>query len=265
MTDSRDLLALYDAEMRRDPVPDAGSRVERVGSVVRVVGSANYVLYSELTAEDARETIAAQAEYFRRVGSEVEWKRYGHDLPANLEELLAEAGFVPDAPETLVAYDLRDGLPGGTAPEEILVRRVTEEAGVRDAATVNAAAFGTNDPDAQGQFARVFADPNQALFVAYVEGIPVASGRLEQLPRRSFAGLWGGGTSPEYRHRGVYRSLVAARAAVARDSGYRYLTVDAQESSRPILERLGFVPLTTTRGWILRPDPVPGGGDGPAP
>ena len=61
-----------------------------------------------------------------------------------------------------------------------------------------------------------------------------------------FASLWGGGTLPGWRGRGVFRSLVAYRAAQAKARGYRYLQVDAMPASRPILRRLGFVELATT-------------------
>ncbi|MEO8330398.1 MAG: GNAT family N-acetyltransferase, partial [Candidatus Nanopelagicales bacterium] len=58
--------------------------------------------------------------------------------------------------------------------------------------------------------------------------------------------LWGGGTVKEWRGRGVFRSLVASRAALAADKGFRYLQVDASADSQPILERLGFMKLATT-------------------
>ena len=61
-----------------------------------------------------------------------------------------------------------------------------------------------------------------------------------------FAGLWGGATLPAWRGRGVFRSLVAHRAALASTRGFRYLQVDASADSRPILRRLGFVELGTT-------------------
>jgi hypothetical protein len=43
---------------------------------------------------------------------------------------------------------------------------------------------------------------------------------------------------------------VAHRAARARERGVRYLYVDAVPMSRPIFERLGFVPLTTTTPYV---------------
>ena len=90
-------------------------------------------------------------------------------------------------------------------------------------------------------------------YVVYAGTEPVCAGRLETPPNSEFAGLYGGGTAPEYRHQGIYRSLVGARAREARRRGYRFLSVDAADESRPILERLGFVPLTTIRCWMWKP------------
>ena len=64
-----------------------------------------------------------------------------------------------------------------------------------------------------------------------------------------FASLWGGGTLPEWRGRGVFRTLVGHRAVLARDRGFRYLQVDALPTSRPILERMCFHPLPETTPW----------------
>ena len=46
-----------------------------------------------------------------------------------------------------------------------------------------------------------------------------------------------------------------SRCSASRTWGphYRYLTVDARDTSRPILERLGFIELTTVTGWTLAP------------
>lgn len=61
-----------------------------------------------------------------------------------------------------------------------------------------------------------------------------------------FASIWGGGTLPAWRGRGLFRTLVARRAALASANGFRYLQVDATPASRPILARLGFVELAIT-------------------
>ena len=57
-------------------------------------------------------------------------------------------------------------------------------------------------------------------------------------------------TLPEYRGRGLYRATVAKRAELARERGYRWLYSDALPTSRPILERLGFVAITTTTPFV---------------
>jgi GNAT superfamily N-acetyltransferase len=255
MTDREELRARYDREMRLDPDLFEGVSVERSGSVVRIVGRENMVLYSALDETTAAAAVAEQARYFRARGVEVEWKYFGHDRPANLETLLAAAGFEPEEPETLVVYDLENGLPSGAAPRglEIVPVRTREE--LEEVRRASRAAFGDDPSDSAERWVALWKDPTQVIYGAYLDGRPVASGRLTLPPRRSFAGLYGGGTAPEFRHRGIYRALVRARAEAARERGYRYLTVDARETSRPILERLGFAPLTTTRPWVLRPAP----------
>ena len=53
------------------------------------------------------------------------------------------------------------------------------------------------------------------LWVAEVDGDVVSAGRLEPVEGTEFAGVWGGATRPEFRGRGIYRALTAARARSA--------------------------------------------------
>ncbi len=133
------------------------------------------------------------------------------------------------------------------------MRRINDVAGVEDYVAANTAAFGYREGHWVEALTPRLGDPSLEVYVAYADGAPVAAGRLEMAPGKAFAGLYGGGTAPAHRGRGIYRALVAARAAEARSRGYRYLTVDARETSRPILERLGFKRLATVRGWVLQP------------
>jgi GNAT superfamily N-acetyltransferase len=96
-------------------------------------------------------------------------------------------------------------------------------------------------------FKRKAALPEDAVaVVVVVDGEAVSGGRVDLTDGLDFAGLYGGATLPEHRGRGYYRATVAKRAEIARDRGYRFLYVDALPTSRPILERLGFVAITTT-------------------
>ena len=92
--------------------------------------------------------------------------------------------------------------------------------------------------------------PTAAGAVAWAGSLPVAAGRIEFHAGTAFASLWGGGTLLAWRGRGIFRSLVAHRAALAAQRGFSQLYVDARDESRPILERLGFVALTTTTPFI---------------
>ena len=84
-----------------------------------------------------------------------------------------------------------------------------------------------------------------SVYVAYVDGAPAACAWVRFPEASAFASLWGGGTLPQWRGRGVFRSLVADRAGLAAARGFRYLQVDAMPASRPILTRLACVELAT--------------------
>jgi GNAT superfamily N-acetyltransferase len=156
-----------------------------------------------------------------------EWKYYSHDGPELRERLLA-AGLVPDEDETVLVTETASLAP---PPAEIEVRE-DAEAFVALAEQM----FGT----------RRELEQNARAVVAFVDGQPVSGGRVDLDPGLDFAGLFGGATLPEFRGRGLYRATVARRAEIARERGYRWLYVDAAETSRPILERLGFLQITTT-------------------
>jgi ribosomal protein S18 acetylase RimI-like enzyme len=79
-----------------------------------------------------------------------------------------------------------------------------------------------------------------------VDGEIVCTGRLSPVEGTEFAGIWGGATREDHRRRGIYRALTAARAKSAVARGVRYINSDSTEYSRPILERSGFLRVSTT-------------------
>ncbi|MFI6859587.1 GNAT family N-acetyltransferase [Streptomyces sp. NPDC050421] len=257
-----ELLAAFDREMREHARPDGpGVRVERTDGLVRQVGAPhdwNGVVWSspDLDAVRADAAIAAQVAHFTELGyDEFEWKLYAHDRPADLGARLLAAGFEPEEAETLLVAPVADQPMTVRLPEGVELRTVRDEADVDLMARAHEQAFGSDWSRLHHQvLARLKDDPDHFVGVLAMAGDePVSSARMELYPGTGFAGLWGGGTVEAWRGKGIYRALIAFRAGIAAERGYRYLQVDATEDSRPILQRLGFTALGTTTPYVYRP------------
>lgn len=153
---------------------------------------------------------------------------------------------------------VRDLPTEAALPECVRLHTVVDAAGVDLAADVHEQAFGTSSAGLRQRLSTQLAQRPEtlSLVVALAGDLPVSAARLEQNPGTDFAGLWGGGTVAAWRGRGIYRALVAHRARMAADLGYRYLQVDATDHSRPILRRLGFSTLSTTTPYVYDPRTV---------
>lgn len=244
-----ELLAAYDEQVRRRPVPDGpGDVVEHADGVVRVVSATGWsgVTYADLSGRDPDAAIAAQIE---RLPGRWEWKHHGHDAPPDLPQRLLAAGFEPEEPETLMVADLQAVALDASPPPGIELRTVAA-AGVDDMVAVHDAVFGGSHRALGAAVLDGLERDGVVPVVAYDGERPVAAGRLELFPGSRFAGLYGDSTLASHRRRGIFRALVARRAAIARERGVRYLQADALETSRPLFERLGFAPLTTTTPYI---------------
>ncbi|WP_406130803.1 GNAT family N-acetyltransferase [Streptomyces sp. NBC_00989] len=258
--DHASVLALHDRDLREGARPDGpGSRVERAGGVVRQVAADahgwNGVLWSDLDQADADAAIAEQIAYFTALGRDFEWKLYGHDLPTDLGQRLSAAGFTSEPQETLMVGEVGALTLDAQLPDGIRLLPATDRAGIDLVADVHEQAFGTDSTRLRARLlAQLAAEPDTVVAVVALAGDePVSAARMELVPGTRFAGLWGGGTVEAWRGRGIYRALIAHRARIAADRGYRYLQVDASDQSRPILERLGFSPLTTTTPYVYEP------------
>ncbi|GAA4569107.1 GNAT family N-acetyltransferase [Planotetraspora kaengkrachanensis] len=254
-----EVLATFDAQMRRNARPDGpGARVDRTDTTTRQTGGEsgwNGVLWSGLDAESADPVIAEQVEHFTGLGLEFEWKLYAHDLPHDLPQRLLAAGFTAEPQEALMVAEADRQSTAATPPEGITLREVTDEAGVDLMAVVHDQAFGTDGSRIRRQLLKQLTEAPETVVavVAMAGDVPVSSARVEFVPGTDFAGLWGGGTVAAWRGRGIFRTLVAYRARIAAERGYRYLQVDASDQSRPILARLGFAQLSTTTPYVYQP------------
>jgi GNAT superfamily N-acetyltransferase len=146
-------------------------------------------------------------------------------------------------------------LTDAALPDGVRLQQVVDAAGVELVVEVHTRVFGDGGDRMRSRLlARLADDPDTlSMVVAVADGEPVCAARMEFCPGTGFAGLWGGGTLPAWRGKGIYRALVAHRAREAAAAGYQYLQVDASDLSRPILERLGFAVLSTTTPYLLTP------------
>lgn len=266
------LLAAYHDQLRtedHEPLP-AGWRLERDGPVTRMfMGRSGFVSYrsvAHLSPDELDALIARQRDIFAALGQEVEWKWRAYDLPADLPDRLRAAGFQPQERETVVV-GLAEPLTALDTPAGVRLRAVTARADLDRIAAMESAVWGEDRGWlAEALEAELEAAPESLTILvaeadgtaaadgtAEADGMVVSAGWVRYVAGTDFAGLWGGSTLKAWRRKGIYRALVAARARLALDCGYRYLQVDASDDSRPILQCLGFVALTETVPYVFSP------------
>jgi GNAT superfamily N-acetyltransferase len=251
-----ELLAAYDAQLRTDAETPSAVAVTRLGPLrlVTFAGGRGFVTYAGLDGADAatvRELVGAALAHYRAdpAVTRVEWKSRGHDHAPGLHDALLDHGFVAEETESIMIGPAAGLAVDVALPDGVTLRRVTAAADVRAASAMADEVFG-DDPATSGTadalLRRQEIDPTMELWAAEAGGRVISTGRLEPVVGTQFAGLWGGATRPEWRGRGIYRALTAARARSALDRGLTYLHSDSTEFSRPILERSGLVAVSTT-------------------
>jgi GNAT superfamily N-acetyltransferase len=260
LVDTHAVRAAFDAQIRRRTgAEEPGAVVEADAGVLRWLApgtQSSCITWSGLTRDSADAVIAAQVRYFAARGTPVEWKLYDYDQPADLARRLLAAGFVADDEELMLVAETAAIDSGVRLPDGVRLDLVTDTAGVQAMLAVHDLAFAGHSSPELGE--RLAAQLRKApeliqMVVAMAGDEPVSAARVEFTPGTDFAGLWGGGTVPAWRGRGIFRALVAYRAGLAAARGYRYLQVDALPASRPILLRLGFEPVAATTPYVWTP------------
>lgn len=252
-----DLLSRFDAEARR-LTPDAaeGRPFTLDGPVMRIEFANTGVVRAPndlgIDGPALEALIERQVQHFSDLGKPVEWKTYADDRPDSLIPLLLAAGFEPEPVEAvMVASSAAATLP---PPEGIRIRDA-RDADLAAIADLLGEIWGADHGWLISEFAALRDELGDGfrILVATAEGTIVSAAWMVMRPGTRFAGLWGGSTHPRFRRRGIYRALVSARAAIARDRGFPFLRVDASAMSRPLLGELGFVQLTTTTPYVWSP------------
>lgn len=249
------LLAAYDEQLRTDAETRSALAVVRLGPLwlVTFAGGRGFVTYRDFAGADAQilgSLVTEALSRYRedRVVHRVEWKTRGHDHAPGLHEALLNNGFNPEEPESIMIGEARALAVEVPLPAGVQVRRVTAEADVRAMSAMQAAVFGDAESDerVEALLSRLSVNDGMELWVAESEGHIVSAGRVELVRGSEFAGIWGGATRPEWRGRGIYRAVTAARARSALRAGKTLIHSDSTEYSRPILERSGLVRVSTT-------------------
>ena len=255
--DSAHLLAAYDDQLRVEGEAANAMSVRRLGPLHLLAfrDGTGLITYHDLDGVDSFRRLVSEAlAYYASLAgvSQVEWKTRGHDTTLGLHDALLAHGFGQGETESIMLGSAHLLADTASVPEGVTLRSVTSQADIQAMLAMHAEVFQRSSaPDDADVFVeRLSRRDGLEIWIAEEHGRVVSSGRLEPVAHSDFAGLWGGVTRPECRHRGIYRALTAARARSALRMGKTYLHSDSTEYSRPILERSGFVAVSTTTPYL---------------
>ena len=248
------LLDLLDLE-RQTVVYPGVTRFADEGVVgdVSADGKMGEIVYSSCAEADIDRVIKRQVQAARSAGYELEWKVFGHDQPPCLRERLTAAGFEAGDRELFMVF--RAGADALTRFDiyPCDIRRVTDEEGLEDYRTIREEVSGKDCGSEIARHTSMLQDhpDSMSVYVAYVDGVPAACGRVYFHPDSQFAGLYGGNTREQFRQRGLFTQIVAARVREAMGRGIINICVDALPTSEPILRKRGFQDVIHTQPFCL--------------
>lgn len=225
------------------------------GRVVREVsaeGAECRIVFVDCSPGELGEVIGAEVRRADAAGYVLEWKTYEHDPLPGIADRLVAAGFEPEAVECVLVAEV--GAVGFGSPV-VDIRQVRDAAGLADVAAIGREMGRSNVKDEVRSLGAVLRDTPErmSVHVAYVDGVPVACGRVYFPPGGPFAELAGGRTRTTHRNRGLFTALVAARLREARARGRTHVFVDALPTSEPILRKRGFEFVTRTQPFVYAP------------
>jgi GNAT superfamily N-acetyltransferase len=245
-----ELLEIFTRQQRIElDWPDMLREVD--GPVIRQIsqtGEDGFVIYSRLDEESVEAAISAQIARFESIPQDFEWKLYDYDTPEDLIERLRRRGFEIEEPEALLVLDLTSGPEALKHPVPASVVRITNPDEVEAVLALETTVWETDFHDLGVLLKRDLKEHPEmvSVYISYEGQQPASTAWTFFHAGSSFASLWGGATLPQFRKKGHYSHLLAARAQEAIARGFSLLTVDASPMSRPILEKHGFQYLATT-------------------
>jgi GNAT superfamily N-acetyltransferase len=214
------------------------------------IAGPNSVAWIRCRADEADALIDEARAPFKSRRLPVMWILDPDTEPENFDGVLAAHHIFPEphSPEVAVMILGTDAQVQSPAVDGLRLHDALADAETfRTADAVNAAAFEASERDAGALERRrlhQLAAGNRRLLLATVDGEPAGSAGLTLYPPLG-AIINGGAVRKKFRGRGVYRAMVAARLAIAREAGVPGVSVWGGPMSKPILARLGF----QTVGW----------------
>ena len=207
----------------------------------------NSVAWIRCTSEEADEVIMEARTHFAPRGLPFMWILDPGTEPPDFPDHLAARGVFPE-PHAPAADVMVLGVEAHVdAPTFEIHDALAGIESFRAADAVNTDAFGDapREPGAQERRRlHQLEAGNRRVLLATVDGEPAGSAGMTLFPP-SAAIINGGAVRPKFRGRGIYRAMVAARLAIAREAGVAGLVVWGGPMSAPILRKLGF----ETVGW----------------
>ncbi|HJO93338.1 MAG TPA: hypothetical protein QF753_08055 [Victivallales bacterium] len=209
--------------------------------------SSSHISYFNLDENSADSVIKNEINYFKEKSKSFEWKVYGTDLPLNIGKKLISHGFIKGEEEAFMVFDLQKSADHFSNKNTNCVK-VSNLNGIDDAIKVQEQVWNCDSSDLKTNLITQFnhLPDSLSIYVIYDGNKPISSAWITFNGNSPFAGLWGGSTLAEYRGKGYYTDLLHVRACEANKRGIKYLTIDASDMSKPIVEKHGFQYITYT-------------------
>ncbi len=213
------------------------------------IAGPNSVAWIRCREEEVDEVVAEVRSTMRPRGLPLMWVLDPETEPSNLGEHLARYGILPDAHSPhvdvmVLPIDARLHAPEVDGLE--LHDALASAEAFRRADAVNAEGFGepprglTPDEAAaqERRRAAMLGAGNRHMILATIDGEDAGAAALTLYPTAAL--INGAAVLTRFRRRGVYRAMLAARLALARQPGVEGLVVWGGSMSAPILARTGF-------------------------
>jgi ribosomal protein S18 acetylase RimI-like enzyme len=213
----------------------------------------NRIVHARFEANDLDAKIEAALAPFKSRGVPMLWHIGPSAQPSNLGERLLAHGFTHTAEEPGMAADLSALEGDQSLPPGLSIEQVQDTESLKTYSQITARAFDSPDEIGNAIFrieASLIQHSARRLYLGFSEGEPVAAALL--FLGAGVAGIYGVGTIPEARRRGIGRAMTVVPLLEAKAIGYRIGVLHASPMGEGIYRRLGFQRYCTLGRYVWR-------------